>query len=100
MGLQNGTGTETPIGMDTVIASMMGLKNGTGTERQIGMEIVCLQNGTGTETRNQIPETRKQIDRNTEWDRSAAERQKEERKGLPGKDTEGEICSPRSWKLF
>ncbi|MDY3878786.1 MAG: hypothetical protein SOZ41_05135 [Candidatus Cryptobacteroides sp.] len=93
--------------MDIVIGRMMGLQNGTGTERQIGMEIVCLQNGTGAETpkqideiRNQIPETRNQIDRNTEWDRSAAERQKEERKGLPGNGTEGEICSPRSWKLF
>ena len=53
MGLQNGTGTETPIGMDTVIASMMGLKNGPGTERQIGMEIVCLQNGTEGETPKQ-----------------------------------------------
>ena len=58
----------------------MGLQNGTGTETPIGMEIVCLQNGTGAETpkqideiRNQIPETRKlipetrnQIDRKTE----------------------------------
>ena len=46
----------------------MGLQNRTGTETPIGMEIVCLQNGTGAETpkqideiRNQIPETRKQI---------------------------------------
>ena len=61
MGLQNGTGTETPIGMDIVIASMMGLKNGPGTERQIGMEIVCLQNGTGAETPKQIDEIRMQI---------------------------------------
>ena len=61
LGLQNGTRTETPIGMDIVIASMVGLQNGTGTERQIGMEIVCLQNGTGAETP-------KQIDENTEAD--------------------------------
>lgn len=61
----------------------MGLQNGPGTERQIGMEIVCLQNGTGTETpkqideirnqipeiRNQIPEIRNQIAGNTEADR-------------------------------
>ena len=58
----------------------LGLQNGTGAETPIGMEIVCLQNGTGAETpkqideiRNQIPETRKlipetrnQIDRKTE----------------------------------
>ena len=32
LGLKNGTGTETPIGMDIVIASMMGLQNGTEGE--------------------------------------------------------------------
>ena len=56
MGLQNGTGTETTIGMDIVC-----LQNGTRTETPIGMDIVCLQNGTGTETP-------KQIDWNTESD--------------------------------
>ena len=30
--LQNGTGTETPIGMDILIASIMGLQNDTETE--------------------------------------------------------------------
>ena len=51
MGLQNGTGTETPIGMDILIASMMGLQNGTGAETPKQID----------EIRNQIPETRKQI---------------------------------------
>lgn len=51
MGLQNGPGTETRIGMDIVIASMMGL-----------------QNGTGTETPKQIDEIRNQIAGNPEAD--------------------------------
>ena len=58
MGLQNGTGTETPIGMDIVIAGMMCLQNGTGAETPKQID----------EIRNQIPETRKHIERNTESD--------------------------------
>ena len=58
MCLQNGTGTETRIGMDIVIASMMGLQNGTGTETPKQID----------EIRNQIPEIRNQIDGNTEAD--------------------------------
>lgn len=68
LGLQNGTRTETPIGMDIVIASMVGLQNGTGTETPIGMDIVYLQNGTGTETPKQIDEIRNQIAGNPEAD--------------------------------
>ena len=63
LGLQNGTGTETPIGMDIVIASMMGLQNGTGTGTPKQIDEIRNQI---PETRKLIPETRNQIDRKTE----------------------------------
>ena len=60
---RNGTGAETPIGMDIVIAGMMCLQNGTGAETPKQIDEIRNQI---PETRKLIPETRNQIDRKTE----------------------------------